>query len=77
MKITLKETKVGQVVSVLNDPENSKNMISLLSFGVLPGDKLEIISMAPFNGPITCRHQSNTLFALRLDEASKIHVSPL
>ena len=72
--MTLDEIKVGETV-VLDDFSKSQPVyFKLISLGLLPGDPVVVMARAPFGGPISIKHGSETFFALRRSEASLIHV---
>jgi len=67
------KAKGSQLTFNFNDiSKNQSVYFKLLSLGVLPGDVVQILGKAPFNGPITIKHKSETFFALRRKEASTI-----
>ena len=69
--------KVGDQIEIIGFDTDTEDDIYLLSLGILKGDKLEIVSKAPFGGPISCKHQNKTFFALRREYALKIKVKIL
>ncbi len=73
MVLPLSSLKSGMKAKIQAYPENSHEVIKLLSLGILPGDVVEIIRKAPF-GPISVKHCNNTFFALRRSHAKKILV---
>lgn len=70
----LSELSVGSVVTIKEIDPNCSSYLHLTSLGILPGDKIEILSKAPFKGPISCRHNENSQFALRPEYAQNILV---
>lgn len=73
MVVPLSNLKSGMRATIQAYPEDSHEVIKLLSLGILPGDEVEIIRRVPF-GPISVKHCNNTFFALRRSHAKKILV---
>ncbi len=48
----------------------------LMEMGLLEGDRLEVVGLAPFGDPMEIRVGSS-LLSLRLSEAARIQVQPL
>lgn len=71
----LNEIKPGEKVFIKNYEENFENINFLFSLGILPGDQLEVLSIAPFSGPIAIKHGESNFFAIRPEEAHYIEVS--
>jgi Fe2+ transport system protein FeoA len=67
--------KRGDKIRISKYNENFENINFLLSLGVLPGDELEVLSIAPFHGPIALKHGESNFFALRAEEAKFIEIS--
>lgn len=74
--MSISELKTGQSATVEKIDENSKHFHRLLSLGFIPGDKLTIISKAPFGGPISLKLENQICIALRKSEADLIAVIP-
>jgi len=75
MTKTLNEVKVGEKAEIASFTQDQKTHAKLLSLGILPGDKVEILSKAVLGGPISCQHINNkTFFALRRSYAKQILV---
>lgn len=49
--------------------------VSLMALGMLPGDELEVVNLAPFGGPLAVR-VNGTKIALRRSEAALIEILP-
>lgn len=72
--MTLNEIKVGDTVLLDDFSESQPVYFKLISLGLLPGDPVIVMGRAPFGGPISIKHGSETFFALRRSEARQIHV---
>lgn len=72
--MNLLEVKVGESKIIKDFSGNQSVYFKLLSLGILPGDQIEIMGCAPFGGPISLKHGSQTFFALRRSEAKQIEV---
>ena len=64
-------------LEILGFQSGAEEDVYLLSVGILAGDKIEVMGIAPFGGPISCKHEDNTFFALRRDYAAKIKIKVL
>lgn len=73
MKLTLKDTQPGMVVRIdsLGDTELKQR---LMTMGLIPGTRVEILNSAPFGDPIAIRLRSYNL-AMRRDDAAQIEVT--
>lgn len=71
---TLAEFKIGDVVEVVGYEGQSQYEFKFISLGILPGDKVSILSKSLFGGPISIKHEDANFLALRLDYAKKIFV---
>ncbi|MBR6014124.1 MAG: ferrous iron transport protein A [Selenomonadaceae bacterium] len=71
--MTLKDAKVGEIVRI-DSVEESELKPRLLTMGLIPGTRVEILRSAPFGDPIAIRLRAYNL-ALRKDDAEKIQVS--
>ncbi|MCO4794529.1 MAG: ferrous iron transport protein A [Bacteriovoracaceae bacterium] len=72
--MNLLELKVGEPRLIKDFSQNQSVYFKLLSLGILPGDEIEIMGKAPFGGPISIKHGSQTFLALRRSEAKQIEV---
>ncbi len=72
--MTLNEINVGQTVLLDDFSQSQPVYFKLISLGLLPGDPIIVMGKAPFGGPISIKHGSETFFALRRSEAIQIHV---
>lgn len=72
--MTLDNAKVGDNIKIIGPHFKDQDQMHLISLGILPGDKIKVIGKSLFGGPISCKHQDNTFFALRKEYASKIIV---
>lgn len=72
--MTLNDIKVGQTVCLEDFSHNQSVYFKLISLGLLPGDSVLIMGRAPFGGPISIKHGSETFFALRRSEAVQVNV---
>ncbi len=75
--MSLDQVEAGEVVIIQSFDETSSEHKYLISLGVLPGDKLLVTAKAPFGGPISCKHEDETFFALRRSYAKKIFVTSI
>lgn len=73
MKLTLKDTKPGMVVRI-DSVGSSQLKQRLMTMGLIPGTRVEILNSAPLGDPIAIRLRSYNL-ALRRDDAANIEVS--
>ena len=73
--MSLDQIKVGQQVKIEHLDESNHGHKYLISLGVLPGDILKVTGKGTFGGPISCKHENETFFALRRDYAKKVFVS--
>ncbi len=71
--MTLKSAKLGEVVRIDSVGESSLKQ-RLLTMGLIPGTRVEILRSAPLGDPIAVRLRAYNL-ALRKDDAEKIEVS--
>lgn len=72
MKKMLSELKTGEKIKISNFMRDV-NAKLLLSLGLTPGDELQLLSRAPFGGPLTFQHENNFAFALRRFDAKRLH----
>lgn len=73
MKLTLSEAKPGMIVRIDSVGE-SKLKQRLMTMGLIPGTRVEILNSAPFGDPIALRLRSYNL-AMRKNDAAQILVS--
>lgn len=73
MTLTLKDTKPGMVVRIDSVGESELKQ-RLMTMGLIPGTRVEILNSAPFGDPIALRLRSYNL-AMRRDDAAQIEVS--
>ncbi len=71
--MTLKDAQVGTTVRIDSIGE-SELKPRLLTMGLIPGTRVEILRSAPLGDPIAIRLRAYNL-ALRKDDAEKIQVS--
>ena len=71
--MTLKDAQVGMTVRIDSIGE-SELKPRLLTMGLIPGTRVEILRSAPLGDPIAIRLRAYNL-ALRKDDAEKIQVS--
>lgn len=71
--MTLKEAKSGMVVRIDSVGESALKQ-RLMTMGLIPGTRVEILNSAPLGDPIAIRLRSYNL-ALRRDDAAQIEVS--
>ncbi len=69
----LNEAKVGATVRI-DSIDDSPMKQRLMTMGLIPGTKVEILQSAPFGDPIAVRLRAYNL-ALRQDDAKLIEVS--
>lgn len=74
MSKKLSEIKTGNIVKIVRISSSLENKISLTSFGLLPGDQLEVLRKSLFGSPISYKHGEANFFALRKSEAEQIEV---
>ena len=72
-RLTLKDTQPGMTVRIDSVGE-SKLKQRLMTMGLIPGTRVEILNSAPFGDPIAIRLRSYNL-AMRRDDAAQIEVS--
>ncbi len=75
--MTLSGIPVGQLAILDDFSHNQSVYFKLISLGLLPGDQITVMSRAPFGGPISLKHGSDTYFALRRSEALQIAVKTI
>ena len=73
--MTLGEAKTGMTVRIDSVGE-SKLKQRLMTMGLIPGTRVEILNSAPFGDPIALRLRSYNL-AIRRDDAAQIEVSAI
>ncbi len=71
--MTVKDAKVGSTVKIVAI-EDSPLKQRLMSMGLIPNTRLEILRSAPLGDPIAIRLRAYNL-ALRRDDAAKIIVT--
>lgn len=71
--MTLKSAKLGEVVRIDSVGESNLKQ-RLLTMGLIPGTRVEILRSAPLGDPIAVRLRAYNL-ALRKNDAEKIEVS--
>ena len=71
--MTLKDAKIGSTVRIDSIAESSIKQ-RLMTMGLIPGTRVEILRSAPLGDPIAIRLRAYNL-ALRKDDAEKIEVS--
>lgn len=74
MSILLNQAKVGEKLKITGFEEGANLSSDLVTFGILPGDEIEIISVAPSGSPIAIRHEKAGFMALRKTVAKSIMV---
>lgn len=72
-KLTLKDTKPGMVVRIDSVGESELKQ-RLMTMGLIPGTRVEVLNSAPLGDPIAIRLRSYNL-AMRRDAAAQIEVS--
>ena len=75
MALKLAETKKGMVVRIDSIGESQLKQ-RLMTMGLIPGTRVEILNSAPFGDPIALRLRSYNL-AMRRNDAAQIEVSEL
>ena len=73
MKLTLKDTKPGMVVRIDSVGESELKQ-RLMTMGLIPGTRVEVLNSAPLGDPIAIRLRSYNL-AMRRDDAAQIEVT--
>lgn len=71
----MKDTKVGMTVRIDSIGESGLKQ-RLMTMGLIPGTRVEILNSAPLGDPIALRLRSYNL-ALRKHDAEKINVSAI
>ena len=71
--MTLKDAEIGSTVRIDSIAESSIKQ-RLMTMGLIPGTRIEILRSAPLGDPIAIRLRAYNL-ALRKDDAEKIEVS--
>ena len=71
--MTLKDAKPGMVVRIDSVGESELKQ-RLMTMGLIPGTRVEVLNSAPFGDPIAIRLRSYNL-AMRRDDAAHIEVS--
>lgn len=71
--MTLKDATIGSTVRIDSIAESSIKQ-RLMTMGLIPGTRVEILRSAPLGDPIAIRLRAYNL-ALRKDDAEKIAVS--
>ena len=75
MKLTLKDAKPGMLVRI-DSVGNSELKQRLMTMGLIPGTRVEILNSAPMGDPIAIRLRSYNL-AMRRADAAHIEVSAI
>lgn len=75
MRLTLNETKSGMTVRIDSIGESELKQ-RLMTMGLIPGTRVEILNSAPLGDPIALRLRSYNL-AMRRDDAAQIEVSEI
>ena len=73
MHLTLKDTQPGMIVRIDSVGESDLKQ-RLMTMGLIPGTRVEILNSAPLGDPIALRLRSYNL-AMRRDDAAQIEVS--
>ncbi len=73
--MTMKDAKVGMTVRIDSIGESGLKQ-RLMTMGLIPGTRVEILNSAPLGDPIALRLRSYNL-ALRKHDAEKIKVSAI
>ncbi len=73
--MTLKDTTAGMTVRI-DEVEESPLKQRLMTMGLIPGTKVEILNSAPMGDPIAIRIRSYNL-AMRKDDAANIQVTAI
>ena len=71
--MTLKDTKPGMTVRI-DSVGSSELKQRLMTMGLIPGTRVEILNSAPMGDPIAIRLRSYNL-AMRRDDAASVEVS--
>ncbi|PIP94498.1 MAG: hypothetical protein COW00_16870 [Bdellovibrio sp. CG12_big_fil_rev_8_21_14_0_65_39_13] len=74
VEMSLENGKVGEKFELIDFTKNPSVYFKFISLGLMPNDIVTVTGRAPFGGPITLKHSSETYFALRLSEARVIQV---
>lgn len=75
INLTMKDAKVGMTVRIDSIGESGLKQ-RLMTMGLIPGTRVEILNSAPLGDPIALRLRSYNL-ALRKHDAEKINVSAI
>ena len=75
IKLTLKDTIAGMTVRIDKIGEFALKQ-RLMTMGLIPGTRVEILNSAPMGDPIAIRIRSYNL-AMRKDDAANIQVTPV
>ena len=73
--MTLKDSKAGMLVRI-DSVGDSKLKNRLMTMGLIPGTRVEILRSAPMGDPIAIRLRSYNL-AMRKDDAAQIQVTKI
>ncbi len=73
--MTLKDTNPGMIVRIDEVGESALKQ-RLMTMGLIPGTRVEILNSAPLGDPIALRLRSYNL-ALRRDDAATIQVTQI
>ena len=73
--MTLKDTKPGMTVRI-DAVGESKLKQRLMTMGLIPGTRVEVLNSAPLGDPIAIRLRSYNL-AMRKEDAAKIQVTAI
>ena len=73
--MTLKDSETGMVVRI-DSVGDSKLKNRLMTMGLIPGTRVEILRSAPMGDPIAIRLRSYNL-AMRKDDAAQIQVTQI
>ena len=73
--MTLKDSETGMVVRI-DSVGDSKLKNRLMTMGLIPGTRVEILRSAPMGDPIAIRLRSYNL-AMRKDDAEQIQVTQI
>ena len=73
--MTLKDTNPGMIVRIDEVGESALKQ-RLMTMGLIPGTRVEILNSAPLGDPIALRLRSYNL-ALRRDDAASIQVTQI
>ena len=73
--MTLKDTTAGMTVRI-DEVEESPLKQRLMTMGLIPGTKVEVLNSAPMGDPIAIRIRSYNL-AMRKDDAANIQVTAI